>query len=84
MLDESYLEKLAARARQEVLPTVDVADQVMARLQPEAPPVIWDERPLAWLTAIAAAAAIPVAFAGFLCWNFLTDPMMQVFYTLTW
>jgi hypothetical protein len=84
MFNESSLKKLAAQARLEPSPAVDVVDQVMSRLQASPRVIYYDDRPLAWITAIAAAAAIPIAAAGLFCWTQLTDPLMQAFYTMAW
>jgi hypothetical protein len=84
MFNDSILKRLAAQARLEASPAVDVVDQVMSRLQARPRVVYYGERPLAWITAFAAAAAIPIAAAGLFCWNQLTDPLMQAFYTMAW
>ncbi len=84
MFNESSFYKLGARARLEQPPRVDVANQVLARLRSQTRIVTIGERPLAWIAAIAAAAAAPIAAGGVYCWTQLTNPLMQAFYAMAW
>lgn len=70
------LEELAAAARREPAPAIDVTQAVFARIRADAAA---EDRPLAWLAASACAAA---AFTAVLAWpalQILTDPLAYLF-----
>ena len=75
MNEERYLQQLAERARLETPPQVDVADRVMLALREGAHRFRFAPGPLAWIAAVSAVAAVPVAVAGFAAWQALTNPL---------
>ena len=84
MREEKIIRELAARARAEKPPQVDVADRVMAILLSGEKEQLPSEGPLAWVAACSSLAAVSVALLLYFSWDTLTDPMMQIFYTFTW
>jgi hypothetical protein len=76
MSEERYLRTLAGRARLETPPPVDVADRVMAILRESSPRRRFAPGPMAWVAALSAAAAVPMALAGYAAWQSLTSPLM--------
>ncbi len=72
---EQRIEILAARARAEETPQVDVASDVMRILMTEeAEPYSMAERLWMWLAAGAAAVAVPAAFIAVMAYNAATTP----------
>ena len=84
MSEEKIIREIAARARVEEPPQVDVADRVMAILRSREKERFPAEGPLAWVAACSSAAAASVGLLLYFSWDALTDPMMQIFYTFTW
>lgn len=78
------IRKLAARARMESPPQVDVTDRVMMVLRAEAAHTVPTVRPLAWVAGVSLAAAIPAAVLGLWVWSTLTDPLVIAFVELPW
>ncbi|NCO39804.1 MAG: hypothetical protein COZ06_25495 [Armatimonadetes bacterium CG_4_10_14_3_um_filter_66_18] len=76
MNEDRYLQTLAERARLETPPPVDVADRVMAVLRESSSQRRFAPGPMAWVAALSAAAAIPMALAGYAAWQSLTSPLM--------
>ena len=74
---------LAARARTEQVPSVDVTLRVLTRIRnaERAGPVGWL---LPLLTGLSAAAAAVVAILALDAWNVLTDPLAGIFSPLAW
>ena len=70
------MEDLAARARREELPTVDVSSRVVLRLRREVPGSAWLMALLASSAAVAAAVVLSVSFPYF---ETLTDPWSAFF-----
>lgn len=87
MNTDAWLDKLAARARLESPPDVDVSARVMARIavpdSAQAPgPAFLLPAPFAWTAALAGAAALGLLAAGPL-WQLWTDPLFGVLMSLT-
>ena len=78
------IRKLAARARMEGPPDVDVTDRVMMVLRAEAASKAPTLRPLAWVAGVSFAVAIPAAVLGLWVWSTLTDPLVIAFVELPW
>ncbi len=76
-------EALAARARLESPPTLDVTQRVLRRLQhvEHAYPLDWV---LPLLTGLSAAAAAIVTALALDAWNVLTDPLAGFLHPLAW
>lgn len=84
MNDEERIRKLAARARMETPPAVDVTNRVMAILHEEAARQAPAFRPLAWVAGVSFALAIPAGLLGIWVWNSLTDPLVMAFVESPW
>lgn len=84
MSEERIIRKIAARARVEKPPQVDVADRVMAILRSRERERLSADGPLAWVAACSCAAAASMTLLLYFSWDTLTDPMIQIFYTFTW
>lgn len=85
MDNERLIHILAVQARNEPPPSVDVADRVMTALAEgagERRATI--DRPLAWVAACSAVAAIVLALIGFAAFETLLDPLVDNFNSLTW
>lgn len=82
MNETEMLEQLAARARLEPAPRVDVASRVLAAVAMPAPEPIPFERSLAWGAMAAAACALIALVAGWLSWDTWTDPILSTFMDL--
>lgn len=74
---DEHLEHLAARAREEAAPRVDVTANVLRRLRQTSAPVY--DRALYWITASAVAAAVIVAVFALPELNQATDPLAVYF-----
>lgn len=84
MDEERLVRTLAAKAKQEAVPPVDVADRVLAAIaEGRAEPAAVD-RPFACVAACAAVAAVVLAVLGVAAWNALLDPFMDNVNALTW
>jgi type VI protein secretion system component VasF len=70
------LEDLAARARREESPTVDVSSRVVLRLRREAPTPAW---PMVLVASSAAVAAVVVLSISLPLIEMLTDPLSAFF-----
>lgn len=78
MNEEKLLQRLAARARLEAPPTVNVVDRVMAIIREEESCVALAPNPMAWIAGFSAAAAVPAALLGFAAWNTWTNPLLML------
>jgi hypothetical protein len=70
------VERLAAHARLETLPSVDVANRVVARLRQVAPPSVW---PLALFVSATAVAAVLILIISMPLFDLFTDPWSACF-----
>jgi hypothetical protein len=79
------VEQLAARARSEAAPEVEVSAAVLRRLrsapaEAEAVPSRW----LAWAVGSAAAAAVSALALGIELYQLISDPLVAYVYQLQW
>jgi hypothetical protein len=70
------IEKVAARARQETPPSVDVSQRVIRRLSLEAPAPY---RPLLIFTFVSIAAAVVAILLSIGLFDSMTDPLWTMF-----
>ncbi|MHC4115935.1 MAG: hypothetical protein ACYSWO_00360 [Planctomycetota bacterium] len=85
MKNESRFEELAARARSESPPVVDVAGRVIAILAAERERVDRaSDRPLMWLAAFSSAVAVPAAVAAIAVYNAWADPLLEISRAIAW
>jgi hypothetical protein len=81
------IEILAARARAEETPHVDVASDVMQLLMSDdVEPYTWAERLWMWLAAGAAAVAVPAAIVAVIAYNAATrvGPLHEIVDSIAW
>lgn len=84
---EQRIEILAARAKAEETPHVDVASDVMRILMTnEVEPYSLAERVWMWLAAGAAAVAVPAGFVAVMAYNAATKggPLRELFNSVAW
>lgn len=80
MKETQRLHELALIARREPMPSVDVADEVMASLRERSMTApVYGLRPLAWIAAGTAVSAIPLAVAAIRTWQCLASPLFGLF-----
>lgn len=75
---------LAARARAERPPEVDVAAGVLRALRSGGGEPEVKDRWLAWAAGAAAAAAVPALVLGVQLYQLLSDPLVTYVYRLDW
>ncbi len=82
---DNKLRMLAAKARGETPPHVDVADRVIAFLsagqyrQQRIP-----ERPLMWMAAFSSVAAVVAILFAIVLYNTLTNPLNEISQAISW
>ncbi|MDH3716753.1 MAG: hypothetical protein OES79_01405 [Planctomycetota bacterium] len=79
MTDLERFQQLAARARAESPPPLDVTGSVMQRLAFEERAVLTTQRTLALCSAVSAVAATIVLAVTAWTWSAWTDPLGQMF-----
>jgi hypothetical protein len=85
MKDKSRFEILAARARSESPPVVDVAGRVIAILAAERERVDRaSDRPLMWLAAFSSAVAVPAVVAAIAVYYAWADPLFEISRAIAW
>lgn len=85
MKNENRFEILAARARSESPPAVDVAGRVISLLSAEQDRMErMSERPLMWLAAVSSVVAVPVVVAAVVVYNALIDPLFEISQAIAW
>ena len=84
MNDERLIQQLAARARMEAAPGIDVANRVMAILRARHEDTAMDPRPLAWVAAFSAAAAVPMAALAVTVWQTWMSPLAAILINGPW
>ncbi|MHC4113626.1 MAG: hypothetical protein ACYSWZ_16800 [Planctomycetota bacterium] len=85
MRNEDRFEILAARARGEIPPGVDVAGRVIAILAAEQDRLDrTSERPLMWLAVFSSAAAIPAAVLAIVAYYTWVDPLFEISQAIAW
>lgn len=82
---EQKIEQLAARARDENPPQVDVAGSVLGILAAgQAEPLTLPERLWMWLAAASSAVAVPAAVAAILFYNRSAGPLNEIAEAISW
>jgi len=82
---EQRIERLAARARDERPPRVDVACGVLGILSGRRPaPLGVAERLWMWLAAGASAVAVPAAIAAFIFYTHSAQPLSEIAEAIAW
>lgn len=82
---EQKIEQLAARARDERPPRVDVACGVLRTLAAGQPaPMGVAERLWIWLAAGASAVAVPAAIAAFVLYTRSVQPLSEIVEAIAW
>ena len=85
MRNENRFEALAAKARSESPPAVDVAGRVIAILAAERERVDrTSERPLMWLAAFSSAVSVPAVVAAIAVYNAWADPLFEISRAIAW
>lgn len=82
---ETKMRILAATARCEKPPQIDVTDKVIAILTTERyqhQRVL--DRPLIWLATLSSAAAVAVVLFTIILYNIWTDPLMEISQAISW
>jgi len=85
MKNENLFEALAARARSESPPEIDVADRVIARLSAEQNRIEQlAEKPLLWLAAASSAFAVSSVVIAIMVYNASTGPLYEISQAIAW
>ena len=85
MNSKNRFEILAARARSEVAPRVDVAGRVIATLTAEQDRLDRiTERPLMWLAVFSSAAAVPAVVLAVIAYYASLDPLFEISEAISW
>jgi hypothetical protein len=81
---EQRIERVAAQARAEQPPRVDVAESVLQMLTAGAtPPLTAAERLWMWLAAAASAVAVPAAVVAFVVYT-RSAPLNEIVEAISW
>ncbi len=82
---EQKIERLAAQARAERTPRVDVAHSVLQILTAgPAAPLTMPERFWMWLAAASSAVAVPAAVAAFVLYSRSVAPLNEIVEAISW
>ena len=85
MKNENLFEALAARARSESPPSIDVAGNVIARLSSEQSRIErMTEKPMLWLAAASSAFAVSAAVIAIMVYNASTGPLYEISQAIAW
>jgi hypothetical protein len=85
MRNEDRFEILAARARGETPPGVDVAGRVISILTAEHDRLDRiTERPLMWVAVFSSAAAIPAAVLAIVAYYTWVNPLFEISQAIAW
>jgi len=85
MKNENLFEALAARARSESPPSVDVAGRVIARLSAQQNRIEqMTEKPLLWLAAASSAFAVSAVVIAVMVYNSATGPLYEISQAIAW
>ena len=85
MRNENRFDILAARARSETPPRVDVAGRVIAILTAEQNQLARiSERPLMWLAVFSSAAAVPAVVLAIVAYYASLDPLFEISQAISW
>lgn len=82
---ENQLKMLAAKARGETPPCVNVTDSVIAILTAKKyRNASVSERPLMWLAALSSVAAVVTVLFAIVIYNKWTDPLFEISQAISW
>lgn len=82
---EQKLERLAAQARMEASPRVDVAGNVLRILTAgQAQPLTMTEKFWMWLAAASSAIAVPAAAIAFVVYARSVQPLGEIAEAISW
>ncbi len=82
---EQKVERLAAQARREESPRVDVAQNVLQMLTAgQTQPLTMTERFWMWLAAASSAIAVPAAAAAFIVYARSAEPLSEIAEAISW
>jgi len=85
MKNENLFEALAARARSESPPEIDIAGRVIARLSAEQNRIEQlAEKPLLWLAAASSAFAVSSVVIAIMVYNASTGPLYEISQAIAW
>lgn len=85
MRNENLFKMLAARARGETPPRVDVAGRVIAILGTEQNNIVrMSERPLMWIAVLSSAIAASVMAIAVISYYFQSNPLAEISETISW
>jgi len=85
MENENLFETLAARARSDSPPAVDVAGRVIARLSAEQNRMERiAEKPLLWLAAASSAFAVSAIVIAIIVYNTSIGPLFEISQAIAW
>jgi hypothetical protein len=85
MKNENLFEALAARARSDSPPAVDVAGRVIARLSTEQNRIErMAEKPLLWLAAASSVFAVSAVVIAIMVYNASTGPLYEISQAIAW
>lgn len=85
MRNEDRFEILAARARGETPPGIDVAGRVIAILTAEQDRLDrLTEKPLMWLAVLSSAAAVPATVLAIVAYYTWVDPLFEISQAIAW
>ncbi len=85
MKNENLFEALAARARSESPPSVDVAGRVIARLSAQQNRIEQlTEKPLLWLAAASSAFAVSAVVIAIIVYNASIGPLYEISQAIAW
>lgn len=85
MKNENLFEALAARARSDSPPAVDVAGPVIARLSAGQNRIErMAEKPLLWLAAASSAFAVSAIVIAIIVYNASTGPLFEISQAIAW
>jgi hypothetical protein len=82
---DDQLKMLAACARGEAPPRVDVGDQVLAILETEQSHLVrMSERPLMWVAVLSSAIAASVMAIAVISYYFQANPLAEISERISW
>ena len=85
MKNENLFEALAARARSESPPSVDVSGRIIARLSAEQSRIErMAEKPLLWLAAASSAFAVSAVVIAIIVYNASIGPLYEISQAIAW
>lgn len=85
MRNQNLFQILAAQARGETPPRVDVAGRVISILTAEQDRLDRiSERPLMWLAVLSSAAAVPAAVLAIVAYYTWVNPLFEISQAIAW